>query len=100
AGWPEGPAVLVGALTNRNVEGRERGLFTHVARAEGAGDLHIQVPRRRAEPGRTATLTVRCCEVCLRAPAGKTKQPALTLWAVEAREVHPPKGRAPIHWRL
>jgi hypothetical protein len=97
---PEGPAVLVRALHNRNLEGMERRLFAHLAQVAVAGKIQIQVPRRRGQPGRTATLAVRFSEVCLRAPAGKAKRPVLTLWAVEAREVHSPKGQTPIHWRL
>jgi len=38
--------------------------------------------------------------VTLQAPCLKEDQPALKLGAVEAREEHPPKGSAPIHWRL
>ena len=34
------------------------------------------------------------------APLLKEGQPSLKLWAIEARETHPVKGRAPILWRL
>lgn len=97
---PGGPGLLVRALHNRNLDGSERRLFAHLAQTVVAGEIQIQVPRRRGQPVRTATLAIRCSAVRLRAPAGKTKSSVLTLWAVEAREVHPPKGQTPLHWRL
>jgi hypothetical protein len=45
-------------------------------------------------------LSVRFREVRLSAPWLKADQLALTLGAVEARELHAPRGCAPLHWRL
>jgi hypothetical protein len=47
-----------------------------------------------------ALLSIRFCEVRLQAPERQAGQPALHLWAVEARETHPPAGAGPILWRL
>ena len=58
------------------------------------------VPRRPGQRARTATLAVRFCAVALGAPEPKGARPALRLWAVEARELHAPRGSAPLHWRL
>ena len=97
---PTAPGLLVRAQHNRGVEKSTRRLFAHLARAPLAGRVRVQVPRRPGQPARTATLSVRFQEVRLRAPGLKADQPALTLWAVEARELHPPRDRAPLHWRL
>lgn len=98
---PNGPAVLVRAHHDRNlVNDTERRLFAHVASRAVVGETQVQVPRRAQLPRRTARLTVRACEVCLAAPESKGKKPALRLWAIEAREMHPPKGVSAIHWRL
>ena len=95
-----GPALLIRAKHNRHLDRSERCLFAQLAQAPVAGEVQMQVPRRRGQPRRAATLTVRFSEVRLRAPEGKGKRPVRTLWAVEARELHPPKGTPPLHWRL
>ncbi len=97
---PSGPALLVRANHDRRLKEERRTLFAHLAREAVAGEVQVQVPRRRGQPGRTATLTVRFGAVELKPPYGKKAGAALAVWAVEAREMHPPRGRAPIHWRL
>jgi hypothetical protein len=97
---PQGPSLLVRANHDRNLVDRQRSLFAHLARAAVAGAVHVPVPRRRGQPARTATLTVRFRALRLKQPGGKGQRPSLTLWAVEARELHPPPGIRPIHWRL
>lgn len=94
------PGLLVRAQHDRGVSQSTRRLFAHLARAPLAGRLRVQVPRRPGQPARPATVSVRFRVVCLSAPSLKANQPALTLWAVEARELHPPRGRSPLHWRL
>lgn len=97
---PQGPAVLVRAHHDRRLTNSERSLFRCLAQAPLAGQTRVEVARRLGQRSRTATLAVRFCMVRLRAPKRKAQQPSLTLWAVEARELHPPKGIAPLHWRL
>jgi hypothetical protein len=97
---PQAPGLLVRAQHDRGVDGSPRRLFAHLARAPLAGQLRVQVPRRPGQKARTATLSVRFRVVRVNAPLLKDDQPPLTLWAVEAREGHPPRGRAPLHWRL
>ena len=58
------------------------------------------MPPKEGHPARLAALSIRFGEVTLRALGLKADQPPLTLWAVEAREVRPPKGARPICWRL
>lgn len=76
---PGGPGVLVRAQHDRGVE---------------------RSTRRPGQAARTAQVSVRFCEVSLSAPRLKGEQPPLKLWAVEVREAHPPRGCAPLHWRL
>jgi hypothetical protein len=97
---PDAPGLLVRAQHDRGVDGSTRRLFAHLARAPLAGQLRVQVPRRPGQKARTATLSVRFQTVRVSAPTLKDDQPPLTLWAVEARELHPPRGHAPLHWRL
>jgi hypothetical protein len=97
---PNGPGVLVRAQHDRGVEQSTRRLFAHLTRTPVAGRLGVQVPRRPGQAARTAQVSVRFRAVRLSAPWLKAGQPALTLWAVEVREAHPPRGCAPLHWRL
>lgn len=97
---PRGPALLIRAQHDRGLHGAKRRLFAHLARAPQAGELQVHVPAKPGRRARTATLAVRFCEVRLAAPCLKTDRPPLTLWAVEARECHPPRGATALHWRL
>jgi hypothetical protein len=97
---PQGPALLIRAHHDRRLPRTEKSLFAHLAQAPLAGQVRVLVPRRVGQRARTAMLTVRITEVNLQPPDPKGSRPALQLWAMEAREEHPPCGIAPIHWRL
>jgi hypothetical protein len=97
---PKGPGVLVRAQHDRGVERSTRRLFAHLTRSPVAGCLRVEIPRRPGQKGRVALGRVRFREVRVSAPRLKEEQPPLTLWAVEVREPHPPRGGAPLHWRL
>ena len=92
--------LLVRVQHNRQVEAAERLLWPHLASQPVAGLMKVQVPRQAGRPGRLSTLEIRFQEVTVRAPLLKEGKPSLKLWAVEAREQHPPKGQAPVLWRL
>jgi hypothetical protein len=96
----KGPGVLVRAQHDRGMEKSTRRLFAHLTRTPVAGQLQVQVARRPGRAARTARVSVRFREVHLSAPWLKAEAPPLTLWAVEVREAHPPRGCAPLHWRL
>jgi hypothetical protein len=100
ANCPQGPALLVRARHDRRLPHREASLFAYLSQAPLAGQIQVTVPRRPGQRARTATLAVRFAEVELCAPEPKGSRPALSLWAVEARELQPPQGVGPIHWRL
>lgn len=92
--------LLVRARHDRKLEGQTQTLFQEVARQPVASTLKVRVGRRGDHPSRLATLSVRFSAVQLGPPSRKAGQSSIQLWAIEAREVHPPKGVAPIAWRL
>jgi hypothetical protein len=97
-----GPAVylLVRAQHDRQVAHPQKYLWDFLAAQRVSVRLQIKAPRKNGQPERLATLAIRFTPVTLRPPCLKEDQPPLTLWAVEAREVRPPKGASPICWRL
>jgi hypothetical protein len=92
--------LLVRSRHERKLEDRSKTLWQEVARQRVASTLKVRVGRHGDQPNRLASLSVRFCAVQLRAPARKAEQPSIQLWAIEAREVHPPKGVTPIVWHL
>jgi transposase-like protein/transposase Tn5 family protein len=92
--------VLVRSQHNRNVQSADQRLWKLLSGQPRAGTLTVRTPGKTGIASRVATLSIRLADVMLQAPCLKEDQPALKLWAVEAREEHPPKGCAPIHWRL
>jgi hypothetical protein len=92
--------LLVRSRHNRRLAGADALLWDAVRRQKRAGHLRVRVGRRGDQPARLATLCVRFERVTLAPPKGKTALAPLTVWAVEAREMRPPKGTAPILWRL
>lgn len=93
--------LLVRARHDRKLEDRQRTLWQEVGRQRVAASLSVLVGRRGDQPRRLARLNLRFCKVQLQAPSRQPEQPAIELWAIEAREVNPvPKGATPIVWRL
>ena len=92
--------VLIRSQHNRQIEGATQKLWPFLSRQPVAGELQVQTPRQTGVASRRVSLGVRFTAVRVQAPGLKAGRPALDLWAVEAREAQPPKGCAPIHWRL
>jgi hypothetical protein len=92
--------LLVRAQHDRQVAHPQKYLWDFLAAQRPQARLEIKVPRKAGQPGRLATLVIRFAPVTLRPPCLKQDQPAVSLWAVEAREGRPPKGAKPICWRL
>jgi hypothetical protein len=69
-----------------------------------AGTAHLFLPQRSpGVPARIATVTLRFGEVTIRRPRHEndlTLPKTIRLRLVEVRELNPPKGAEPIHWRL
>lgn len=70
------------------------------------GRLSVDLPAAPGRPARTAILALRACPVAIPRPERRLAQEAARLpetvavWLVDAREVDPPEGSAPAHWRL
>lgn len=92
--------VLIRSRHNRQLEDHQKRLWDYVHQQPVAATLQVRMPKHEDQPARLATLHVRFSAVNLQAPERKADQPTLSLWAVEAWEVHPPKGAKRIVWRL
>jgi hypothetical protein len=79
-------------------------LFAAARNFKLAGMARLCLPQRSpGAPARTATVTLRFGEVVIRRPRhenDRTLPKTVRLRLVEVRELNPPKGVEPIHWRL
>jgi hypothetical protein len=100
---PEGPDLLVRAsrTTQRTHEADDeiQPLWEYLPAQPIAGHLQLGVPGRGGRPPRIADLDIRFAPVQIRPPA-RIKGETLSLWAVYAVEVNPPKGTEPVEWLL
>jgi hypothetical protein len=97
---PCGPKLLIRAERTRNRKVEQEDLWERMIAEPVAGWLEVAVPRRALRPARTARLQIRFAQVVLRPPA-RNKFPALSIWAVYAREVgHGAEVTEPIDWML
>lgn len=93
--------LLVRCCQNRKVaDAPAQYLWPLLAEQPPCATLSVRVPRSEEHPARLATLQIRFREVVLQAPHRRHGRVPLRLWAVEARELHPPPGVEPILWRL
>ena len=97
---PCGPKLLVRAERTRNRQVEQQHLWEKMKAESVAGMQEVQVPAKAGRPARTARLEVRFAEVQL-TPPKDSKLPAVTVWAVYAREVgHGREVKKPIDWML
>jgi hypothetical protein len=94
------PKLLVRAEHARSLEGEGGPAWEHVAGQSLAGEIELELGRRKGRAPRCAQLQVRFAQVSLRAPARKRALGPVQLWGVHAREAHPPAGEAPVEWML
>lgn len=94
------PGLLVRAERPRVLTGDQGSLWAHVEQQPVAGQMQVKVPRRGAQPARVAGLAVRWAAVELRPPQHQPRLPAVSLWAVLAREEDGPPGTEPLEWML
>ena len=112
--WQANPCVdlLVRAKNNRVLESEPEKLFDSVAQSPPRGETQVEIGRQSARPkrskqearpkreSRTATLSLRYQRVKLAPPSyAKPKEP-IEIWAIQAREEHPPAGTEAIDWFL
>jgi hypothetical protein len=101
-GRPPGVDLLIRAAWDRCVTQPEHSVWATVTACPVEATSTVQVPRRGAQPARTATLAIRWCPLTLCPPRHRTRErlPAVPLWAVQALEETPPAGTEPIEWLL
>ncbi len=92
--------LLVRVQHNRLVESSEGRLWADLAAQPEAATMQVKVPRQDGKAARIATLSVRYSAQRVCPPRLKKNLSSLSLWAIEARELHPPQGVKPILWQL
>ncbi len=105
--------VLVRAMYNRRLQGKERKLFGEFKASRNGAQIEVVIPRQRwkqakrgkpeqkSMPGRQAVLTVRFQEVTVQSTRSDLRSKGgITLWGVYAREEHPPAGAKRVEWLL
>jgi len=99
---PVGVDLLVRASWNRCVDAPERYVWATVEAQPMVEHLVLSVPRRGPQPARDATLALRFCPLTLCPPRHRQAEhlPAVTLWAIQVREVEPPTDVTPLEWLL
>ena len=95
-----GPHLLVRSREDRTLSESSKKLWATIEAQPLAGYREIMVTPRPGRKGRTATLSVRFCEVVLKAPEGKRALGNIRLWAVHARERRGPTNSTALEWML
>lgn len=97
--------VLVRVHQDRRLLGRTESLYTYLSAqpCEGTYTVDVIADSRHGRTAREALLVVRWASVEIQRPDKLNREqssPSIKLYAVEAKEVNPPTGQEPIHWRL
>jgi hypothetical protein len=105
AGWVIRAAQLKRRV--RDAAGQDCSLEEALAAATALGTYELEVRANRDQPARTARIEVRCAPVVLLRPRSGVSRyvrergvTEIAMWAVEAREVNPPRGAEPLRWVL
>jgi Transposase DDE domain len=99
--------VLTRARHDRCLANQDGSLYTYLSQqpCDGTYAMEVFADSRLGRVAREAWLSVRTARVLIRRPenlnSSAQEYPAhVRLYAVEAKEVNPPAGQEPIHWRL
>lgn len=97
--------LLVRACRDRRLRGQRQSLYAHLSAqpAQGNYSIKLEGDSRTGRVSREAWLSVRISRVEIARPqqlSAKAYPPSVRLYALEAREVNPPQGQQPVHWRL
>ena len=100
---PEGVEFLIRAAQDRMLSEGAGKLFSSLANRPEE-DHTIELPARPGQKKRKARIGVRFANVTLRKPKNRTLEPGVAMrqpvCIVKAREIDPPGGVTPAHWRL
>ncbi len=101
---PAGVELLIRAAQDRALADDAGRLFSALAGQSEAGRFTVKLPAAAGRKAREARLAVRFCPVALKRPVSRLVACGLPketqAFLVEAREVDPPAGATPAHWRL
>lgn len=101
---PAGVELLIRAAQDRALADDAGRLFAALAEEDEAGRFTVKLPAAPGRKAREARLAVRFCPVALKRPASRPAASGLpkttAAFLVEAREIDPPAGATPAHWRL
>ncbi len=102
---PDGPQthLLIRCHHDRALGGEGGRLHAQIDAWPQAGRIDFQLEARPGRSARAVTLALRFGQATLRQPkkGADPRDPAeVTLQVVEAREIDPPPGETPVHWRL
>jgi hypothetical protein len=97
--------VLVRVRQDRRLLGQAQSLYESLSAqpCEGTYTVEVAADARQGRTAREAFLSVCCASVQIQRPEtfnGSDYPPSIQLYAIEAKEVTPPPGQDPIHWRL
>lgn len=97
--------LLVRACRDRRLHDRSEMLYQRLAQQPCMGTYAVEVMAdpRIGRQAREAWLAVRFTRVTIQRPTKVSAQDypeSVTLYAIEAKEIHPPEGESPVHWRL
>lgn len=100
-----GHQVLIRACRDRLIAQSSKTLFGYLSEqpCQGTYSFTVAGDKRKGRIQREALMAVRFVPVTLERPKRlkDTDYPtSVSLYAVEAQEVHPPTGQSPVHWRL
>lgn len=101
---PEGVELLIRAAQDRALADDAGRLFSALAERPEAGRFTVTLAAAPGRRAREARLAVRYCPVELKRPVSRSAASGLPkatpAFLVEAREIDPPAGAEPAHWRL
>jgi hypothetical protein len=100
---PSGVELLVRASHDRSLDGKNAGrLFAKADALPAIGEAIIDLPAKPGRRVRQALLAARVMQAELKRPlsASRDAPASIALTLIDIREIDPPTGEAPIHWRL
>lgn len=101
---PAGVELLIRAAQDRALADDAGRLFAALAGQSEAGRFTVKLAAAPGRKAREARLAVRFCPVALKRPVSRLVArglpKAVEAFLVEAREIDPPAGAKPAHWRL
>lgn len=100
---PQGVDLLLRSRHNRKLADSQL-LSEQVDGLKSAGKMVVSLPASPGRKARDLKLSLRYCKVEFKRPQNKKDEANLAeqveVYVVDAKEISPPKGTSPAHWRL